>query len=118
MGDGSVAPRQGFVAKLDTHQEFAFLPLADPQVEEILPHLTPEERNESWHLLTTDGEDLTGGSGLRALLEALHWTRILGSVLSGLGAIPFLTFLDRILKRARGRLGRLVPNVQGPRRYP
>ncbi|MDJ0925434.1 MAG: hypothetical protein QNJ77_12805 [Acidimicrobiia bacterium] len=87
-------------------------------MDELLAHLSRQEREESWHLVTTDGDDLTGGPGLQALLETLQYTRLLGFLLRRLRAAPLLYLLDRMLKRSRGRLGRLVPDVQGPRRYP
>lgn len=96
----------------------AFLPLVDPQVEGLLPHLTSEERNQSWHLVTIIGEDLVGGEGVVAVLEVLRPTRWLGVGMRRLRLVWLMDLIDKGFKTLRGSLGRLVPDVTGPRRYP
>ncbi len=96
----------------------AFLPLDDALVEHLLPHLTADQRSDHWHLVTPQLDDLTRGKGLIALLGELAPTRWLSRVLSWLRAVRLLNGFDGVLKRTRSKMGKLVPNVAGPRRYP
>jgi len=84
----------------------------------LLPHLPPDERSDHWHLVTPQLDDLTRGKGLIALLGELTRTRWLSRVLSWLRAERLLDGFDSVLRRIKGKLGRLVPNVEGLRRYP
>ncbi len=84
----------------------------------MLPHLTADQRSDHWHLVTPQLDDLTRGKGLIALLGELAPTRWLSRVLSRLRAERLLDGFDAVLQRIKGKLGKLVPNVEGPRRYP
>jgi hypothetical protein len=68
---------------------YAYLPFDDPDAEPLLARLPEAKRFASAHLLRPDG-----------------------SVWSPTSA-PY-----RLVARNRHRLGRLVPNRPGPRRYP
>ena len=63
-------------------------------------------------------DDLTRGKGLIALLGELTPTRWLSRVLSWLRAQRLLDGFDAVLQRIKSKLGKFVPNVEGPRRYP
>ncbi len=103
---------------IDTSEDLAFLPLDDGLVAELLPDLTPDQRSDNWHLVTPQLDDLTKGLGLIALLGELAPTRWLSHVLSWLRVERLLDGFDGILKRIKPKLGKLVPDVEGPRRYP
>lgn len=105
------------VARLDRGDELALLPLQDPAAEPLLASLAAEQRLETWRLARADGS-LTGyGAGVPELLAATRLGRPAGRLL---GLIP-AGALDagyRLVARNRRRLGRLVPDGPGPRRYP
>ena len=84
----------------------------------MLPNLSPDQRSDHWHLVTPQLDDLTRGKGLIALLGELARTRWLSRALSWLRAERLLDGFDSVLQRIKGKLGKLVPNVEGPRRYP
>ncbi len=63
-------------------------------------------------------DDLTRGKGLIVLFGELTPTRWLSPFLSWLRAERLLDGLDAVLQRIKGKLGKLVPNVEGPRQYP
>lgn len=96
----------------------AFLPLDDEIAPQLLPHLDPEERSARWHLVTPLSEDLTEGAGLIALMATLGTTRWLARIVVQVRAGSFLSWFSRKLSVHRGVLGRFVPDVEGPRRYP
>lgn len=104
-------------ARLDRKGELAFLPQEDREAEPLLAAVPEDERFATWHLALPDGSLHGGGSGLPALLRALSITRPGGRLLARVpnGA------LDRVyalIADHRARLGRLVPDRPGPRRYP
>ncbi len=84
----------------------------------MLPDLTADQRSDHWHLVTPQLDDLTRGKGLIALLGELAPTRWLSHVLSWLRAERLLDAFDAVMQRIKSTLGKLVPNVEGPRRYP
>ncbi len=96
----------------------AYLPSGDPVVAELIPELTPEERLEHWHLVTSDLEDLTRGAGLIAIAGELKLTGWLARVFTWLRAERLLNWFDSWLGRMKGKLGKLVPDSEGPHRYP
>jgi hypothetical protein len=53
-----------------------------------------------------------------ALFLELRRTRPLGRLLRAAGASGLVDAGDKLLAGHRGRLGRLVPDREGPRRYP
>jgi hypothetical protein len=105
------------VAALDRRQELAFLGFRDPRAEELLAGLTQEERHATWRLALPDGRLVGYGSGFVDLARSLRLTRPLAPIL---GRIP-AGGLDRaygVIARRRPRLGKLVPDRPGPRRFP
>ncbi len=84
----------------------------------MLPDLTADQRSDHWHLVTPQLDDLTRGEGLIALLGELAPTRWLSHGLSWLRAERLLDGFDAVTQRIKGKLGKLVLNVEGPRRYP
>jgi hypothetical protein len=77
------------------------------------------QRGERWWLVLRDGTPVPGdnGGGVALFLE-LPLTRPLGRLLQTAGASGLLDAGDKLAARHRGRLGRLVPDREGPRRYP
>jgi predicted DCC family thiol-disulfide oxidoreductase YuxK len=105
------------VATLDRRDELAFLGFHDERAEEVLAALPEEERHSTWRLALPDGRLVGYGAGLVELARALSLTRPLAPVL---GRVPARK-LDRaygVLASLRPRLGRLVPDRPGPRRFP
>ena len=75
-------------ARLD-RGHYAYLPFDDPDAEPLLARLPEEKRFASAHVARPDGSVWSPSSA------------------------PY-----RLVARSRHRLGRLVPNRPGPRRYP
>jgi hypothetical protein len=75
-------------ARLDRGR-YAYLPFDDPDAEPMLVSLPEEKRFASAHLVRPDGT---------------FWSP---------SSVPY-----RLVARNRHRLGRLVPDGPGPRRYP
>jgi predicted DCC family thiol-disulfide oxidoreductase YuxK len=84
------------VARLDRRERLAFLPLDDPAAGALLAELPAEERFASWRMVRRDGS--VAGRG---------WVH---------GRVPDAAY--DLVARNRGRLGRLVPDGDGPYRYP
>jgi predicted DCC family thiol-disulfide oxidoreductase YuxK len=101
-----------FVARafvcLDRHERVAFLPLTDPEAKALLPGLTEEQRLASIHLVEPDAVRSSRGEALTRLIRHVGVpvpARLLSAVYTPIA-------------RARGVLGRLVPDGPAPRRYP
>jgi predicted DCC family thiol-disulfide oxidoreductase YuxK len=104
-------------ARLDRDVELAFLPQEDGEAEPLLAALPEDERFATWHLAMPDGSLHGRGSGLPVLLRAMRVTRPAGRLLARAPSGA----LDRVyalIADHRARLGRLVPDQPGPRRYP
>ena len=97
----------------------ALLPLADAAAAPLLASVPESERLDCWWLVLSDRTPVPGdaGGGV-ALLAQLRGTRWLGRLLDKLGAGTAVDALDKLISHHRGRLGRLVPDGQAPRRYP
>jgi predicted DCC family thiol-disulfide oxidoreductase YuxK len=94
--------------RLDRDECVAFLPLTDPEAEALLPGLTDEQRLASIHLVEPDGNRSSRGAALARLVR--H---------AGLPApARFLGAVYTPVARARGVLGRVVPDGPAPRRFP
>ena len=105
-----------FVLRLDRSQRLAFLPLEAEEAAPLLETLPESERMASWRLAEPDGSLAGRGSGAPAVLRALGHERS-ARVLE---AVPE-TMLEHgynLVARNRGRIGRVVPNGQAPRRFP
>jgi hypothetical protein len=87
--------------------------------EAAAPFLAPipeEERFSTWHLVQRDGSLSGRGAGGLDLLELL-----VPRVGRGLRGLPLERPLDsayELIARNRSRLGRIVPDKPGPRRFP
>ena len=83
----------------------------------MLADLPEEERFASWRLVLPGARPVGYGRGGRELLSSLRLTRPLGRLLR---VVPdgVLDAAYRLVARNRSRLGRLVPDHPGPRRYP
>ena len=92
--------------RLDRHGRVAYLPLQDGEANRLLADLTDTQRMASIHLVETDGQRASAGAAL---------ARVLGH----LGVPPrparLLGLLYGPVARARGVLGRVVPDGPAPR---
>jgi predicted DCC family thiol-disulfide oxidoreductase YuxK len=82
------------------------LPLQDPEADRLTPGMAPERRMGAWHLVLPEGEVLSAGAAVPALLRLLPGGRPLATVA---GALPNTT--DRLYRggaRHRDRLGSLL----------
>ena len=96
----------------------AFLSVDSPEAADLLETLTDEERKANWHLVQRNGDDLVMGEAAIAVLELLAPTRWLGVACRRLRLGWLLGWIDWVFKKARGRLGRFVPDRPGPERFP
>jgi predicted DCC family thiol-disulfide oxidoreductase YuxK len=87
----------------------ALVPVAiqEPAGEELLAELTPEQRLESWHLITADGSRYTGGPAFEPLLASLPGGRPL-SGLAGRFDAQTARGYDLVSER-RDRIVRVIP---------
>lgn len=87
----------------------ALLPVAiqEPAGDELLAELTPEQRLESWHLITADGSRYTGGPAFEPLLALLPGGRPL-SRLAGRFDDPTARVYD-VVSDHRDRIVRVIP---------
>jgi len=98
-------------ARADRRRRLAFLTLRDPEAEALLAGVPEGRRFESVRLAEPGGALLAGGAAVAAVLGHL-----VAGPLRRLG--PLLEPSYALVSRHRGRLGRLVPDRPGPRRYP
>jgi len=84
------------VMRADRRERLAILPLSDPDAAPLLERVPEPERFASWRLVRRDGS-----------LVGYGWVR---------GRLPDGVY--SVVARNRRRLGRLVPDGPGPRRYP
>jgi hypothetical protein len=93
--------------------------LDDEEAGWLLAAVPEEARDECWWLVLRDGTPVPGDhGGAEALFLELRLTRPLGRLLRAANASALLDAGDRLFARHRGKLGRLVPEGQAPRRYP
>ncbi len=71
----------------------------------------------TWRLVLEDGSGVGYGSGVVQLLEAMTLTRSGARLLAYVPA-RILDGAYRVVARHREKLGRLVPDGPGPRRFP
>jgi predicted DCC family thiol-disulfide oxidoreductase YuxK len=106
------------VTKLDGRHELAFLGLEDASADRLLEHVSDEERVSLLRLVLPDGRMLLGGAAALNVLERLPATRLLARTVTLLHAERSAEAAYALVARNRVRLGRLVPDGPGPRRYP
>jgi len=106
------------VAELDHRGALALLGLEDASADRLLEHVSEERRGSSLRLVLPDGRMLSGGAAALGALERLPATRRLARTAAVLHAQPAAEALYALLARNRDRLGWLVPDGPGPRRYP
>ncbi|MEE8421295.1 MAG: DCC1-like thiol-disulfide oxidoreductase family protein [Dehalococcoidia bacterium] len=107
-----------WVARLDTSEELAFVPLDSPEAARLLAETPAEERDAHWHYVTLDGEDMVGGPAAIVLFRQLGRTRHLARAAGALRLAPLVTAGDWILQKVRPHLGRFFADQPGPMRYP
>jgi hypothetical protein len=91
--------------------------MRDPDAEPLLAQLPDDERFETWHLTLPSHRLVGHGAGGVDLLRSMRLTRPVGRLVARAPE----TLLDRVYElvaRHRCRLGRLVPDGPGPRRFP
>jgi predicted DCC family thiol-disulfide oxidoreductase YuxK len=95
------------VLRLDRHDRIAYLPLQDREARRLLPDLADAQLMASIHFVEANGQRASAGAAFARLLGHL-----------GVPPRParLLGLLYRPVARARGVLGRLVPNGPAPRR--
>jgi predicted DCC family thiol-disulfide oxidoreductase YuxK len=81
--------------------------IQEPAGDDLLAELTPEQRLESWHLITADGTRYTGGPAFEPLLALLPCGRPL-SRLAGRFDERTARLYD-LISEHRDRVGRVVP---------
>ena len=91
--------------RIDRREQFAVLPLQDPEAAPLLSAVTEAQRLASVRLVEPNGRLLERGDAVAAALGL----RRLGSLLNG----PY-----DFVSRRRGPLGRVVPDGPAPRRFP
>ena len=106
------------VARLDRRRKLALLGLEDAAADALLEAVSEEERSSSLRLVLPDGRMLPAGAAALGVLEWLPATRPLARLAAVLRAEPAVEALYAAVARNRDRLGRLVPDGSGPRRYP
>ena len=106
------------VAELDRGRRLALLGLEDASADRLLEHVPQEERSSSLRLVLPEGRMLSGGAAALGTLERLPATRPFARVAAVLHAQPSAVALYALVASNRDRLGRLVPDGPGPRRYP
>jgi predicted DCC family thiol-disulfide oxidoreductase YuxK len=106
------------VAKLDRRRGLAFLGLEDASAETLLERVSEEERSSSLRLVLPDGRMLSGGAAALGVLEQLSATRPFARIAAALHAQRAAEACYALVASNRDRLGRLVPDGPGPRRYP
>jgi predicted DCC family thiol-disulfide oxidoreductase YuxK len=93
--------------RLDRHGRVAYLPLQDSEAKRLLAELSDEQRLASIHLVEIDGQRASAGAALAVVLGYLgvpaRPARVIGLVYGPVA-------------RARGVLGRFVPDGPAPRR--
>jgi predicted DCC family thiol-disulfide oxidoreductase YuxK len=92
---------------LDRRRRLRPVPLAGAEADTLLADLTPERRNESWHLVSPSGERRSGGAAVPSLLRLLPGGRVPADLL---GRAPRLTERAyRWVAEHRSTLSRLIP---------
>lgn len=90
----------------------------DDEASPFLGRLPEETRFATWHLVQRDGRLVSRGEAGVAVLGHMVATRWLARLLSlRLLRLP-LEGLYALVSSNRSRLGRLVPDRPGPRRFP
>jgi hypothetical protein len=91
--------------------------MRDDLAAPLLASIDEDERFATWHLVLRDGTIVGYGRGGVVLLRTMRCTR---AVARPIARIPdaVLEVAYRVVARSRSKLGRLVPDRPGPRRFP
>ena len=103
---------------MDRDDRLALVPFDDAIAGQLLAHIDPDIREDHWHIVMSDGSDLSMGPGGIALLVELRPTRWIGRVLRLARADRPVGWGVVALDRLRPRLGRFVKDAPGPYRFP
>ena len=96
------------ILRRDRHRRIRPVALQDALAAELLPGMSDEDRFSSFHLVDRDGEILSGGSALPALLAELPRGRRIGVLLGTLQPVTDLGY--RLVSANRSRIGPLIPD--------
>jgi hypothetical protein len=92
--------------------------LEDDRLFDLVPHLAPHERFETWWFVDTTARPRTYGDGGVAVLETVALTRPVGRLLRTLRLVGVMTAVDHVVSRFRNKLNRIVPEIAPPARFP
>ena len=106
------------VAALDRDGRLALLSMNTDEGRAWLEPLPETVRYSSWHLVLPDGSYLRKGEGALALMELLAPLRPVARLVRAFGLEPLLARAERFVSARRRRLGKIVPRVAPPRRFP
>ncbi len=98
----------GAILRWDRHRRIRPVALQDALAAELLPGMSEEDRFSSFHLGDRDGEILSGGRALPALVAELPRGRRIGALLDALQPGTDLGY--RLVSANRSRIGPLIPD--------
>jgi predicted DCC family thiol-disulfide oxidoreductase YuxK len=90
----------------DRHGRLRFVAIQSATGQRLLSELTPDERLESWHVITPDGRRSSAGAGLAPVLERLPAGRTLAMIADA--APPLTDAAYRAVAKRRTAIGRML----------
>jgi predicted DCC family thiol-disulfide oxidoreductase YuxK len=96
----------GLVLAWDRRRALRPLPLQDPEAAQLLRHIPPDERMQSWHLVADDGVS-SAGAALPPLLHRLPCGAPLAWMTDRFPGATERAY--RFIANHRSMLGKLVP---------
>lgn len=98
----------GWLLRWDRRGRLEPVALQSARAADILAELSEEERMDSWHLVSPDGERWSAGAAAPQLLRLLPGGRVPARVLDAAPGITERAY--RFAARHRGSLGRALKN--------
>ena len=98
----------GWLLRWDRRGRLEPVALQSARAADILAELSEEERMDSWHLVSPDGERWSAGAAAPRLLRLLPGGRVPARVLDAAPGITERAY--RFAARHRGSLGRALKN--------
>lgn len=103
---------------MDKDERLAILPFDDANAAPFVVFLTEDQVKYSWQLIECDGTRHTKGDAAVRLMEHLRSTRWLGRLCRPRPLRRLVGAIDHLISLSRPKLSRIVPKVDGPRRWP
>lgn len=103
---------------MDRRGDLAFLPMQDERAADPARAVPEEVRFTTFHLITPDRRGYSGGAAVIETLVAIPRLTRLGKLLRRRPLRPLVGAFYRALVRAKGLLGRFVPDAPGPIVWP